>query len=81
VGARASTPITYAGYGIDWEHNQFRLEPKEKLVRQGHTYNDVKAPYETEIEGRKYLFCSRCGGGERVSKTDNFCRHCGQRLK
>lgn len=81
VGAMASSSVTYAGMGIDWEHGQFRLSTKDKLVRQGHTYNDIKSPTQREFNGRTYLVCSRCGGGTRVSKDDNFCKHCGQRLQ
>ena len=34
IGARAFTTIDSANLGFDWEHKQFRVEPKVDLVKQ-----------------------------------------------
>jgi hypothetical protein len=65
--------------GFDWEHGQFRIEPKDKLVRIGNTLNDVKPPYDRQYDNRAYWWCQTCGC--KVSKDDKFCRTCGQKLK
>ncbi|HAU86001.1 MAG TPA: hypothetical protein DCW90_11035 [Lachnospiraceae bacterium] len=33
IGPRAGTGVENAFMGFDWEHNQFRIQPKDKLVR------------------------------------------------
>jgi hypothetical protein len=76
MGAGASVEVSYAGMSIDWEHGQFRIEPKEKICRLGKSYQDGMLMHITECEGRKYYFCPRCH--ERVKKNDNFCSNCGQ---
>lgn len=78
VGVRAYTEVRDVGMGIDWEHGQFRILPSEKICRLGKSYHDAMFMRVTECEGRKYHFCPRCH--ERVKKSDNFCRTCGQTI-
>lgn len=79
VGARAACDVYSANMGFDWEHNQFRISPDFPLVHKGNTLKDIKPQLCEKIDGRSYYFCSRCEG--RVSKTDKYCRSCGQRMK
>lgn len=79
IGARASTRVIYAGLGIDWKHRQFRIEPERKLVKIGNTFNDAKGIHCKQYDGRNYYFCPRCEG--KISKSDKYCRYCGQKLK
>ena len=79
IGSRASTNVSYAGIGMDWEHNQFRLEPESKICRLGNTFQDAMLPRERIYDGRTYRSCKRCE--ERVGKEDNFCKRCGQKLR
>lgn len=79
IGARASSTINDVNMGFDWEHGQFRIEPSRKLVRKGNALTDVKEIIQREFEGRKYYVCPRCES--KISKSDNYCRYCGQKLK
>ena len=79
IGSRAFSGITYANMGIDWESSQFRLEPEKRLVRKGNSMQDAKEKRYEIYDGRKYYFCPICE--DKISKDDNFCRSCGQRLK
>ena len=79
MGARASTEVKGIGLGIDWEAGQLRIEPKGALVKKGNSLNDVKSAVRKEYEGRNYYLCPRCQ--QKISKTDLYCRHCGQKLK
>lgn len=66
--------------GIDWEHNQFRIQPADDICRFGRL-KDAPAPkVGLKFDGRSYYFCPRCGGGYRVKKDDRYCGDCGQRL-
>ncbi len=79
AGARASSEVSCAGIGSDWEHGQFRIEPVKNLVRKGHNFQDEKDIICLEYNGRKYYKCPRCKG--KITKRDKYCRHCGQTLK
>lgn len=79
IGWRAFSEVRDVHLGIDWENNQLRIEPKDDLVKQGRTYNDVKEVRERIYENKKYYFCGRCEG--KVSKVDKYCKHCSQKLK
>lgn len=82
VGCRAYESIDYAGCGIDWEANQFRLEPTEKLCHRGRSRDDAM-----EIRVRKYIydnstqFIRRCPSCEsKLKKGDRYCYYCGQNV-
>ena len=79
IGSRASSIITYAGMGIDWEHGQFRIEPAKHLVSKGNSLVDIKSIVCRPFDSRNYYYCPRCEG--KASKDDKYCRHCSQRLK
>jgi hypothetical protein len=79
MGARASSAVKYAGKGFDWENHQFRLEPSRALVSKGNSLTDVKSVVCRQSEGRNFYFCPRCG--QKISKSDHYCRDCSQKLK
>lgn len=79
MGARASCKVVHANLGMDWERNQFRIEPVVPLVRQGNSLLDVKEAKCKAFAGRNYYFCSTCD--QKVAKDDYFCRYCSQKLK
>ena len=78
VGCRAYSEICHAGMGFDWESNQFRIQPRKKLVTQGHTFNDPMPIIVKQYNGRNFYKCPKCPN--KVTKSDNFCRHCSQKL-
>ena len=78
VGGRKGTGIIMAHMGFDWEDNQFRIEPKEKLSRNTFsrdTPKDIK-------KWRDGYFCPRCDGSlmKKEVKESRYCRRCGQRF-
>lgn len=82
VGGRAFTEIKYAGLGIDWEHGQFRIQPKDKLRKEGRTLDDPqKMVVHRYIYNKRNLYSYNCPNcGEKISKTANYCSRCGQRV-
>lgn len=79
VGARASVGVRYVGPGFDWEHRQFRIEPEDKIFRNIQRLDQPIGIVREEFGGLSFNACSRCH--RRVSQSDKYCRHCGQRLK
>jgi len=79
MGARASSGIKYIGMGFDWESGQLRIEPVKNLVSKGNSLIDIKEAITMTFDGKKYYICSKCGN--KISKNDNYCRHCSQKLK
>lgn len=79
IGSRAFTRVKYVGMGFDWENGQFRIEPEKHIVNETHTFKDIKRIECKQFERRNYYFCPRCES--KISKEDNFCRYCGQKLK
>ena len=79
MGGRASSGVSCVGMGFDWEHGQFRIEPTKSLVSMGNAITDIKSVICKEYDGRKYYKCPRCES--KISKNDNYCRECGQKLK
>lgn len=79
MGPRASVGVLAAVAGMDIEKGEFRIEPEEKLYRNIQRM-DEKAGFVVEQSGgRKYYTCGWCR--MRVAKSDNYCKHCGQRLQ
>lgn len=78
IGSRAYETVRCVGMGIDWEHNQFRIEPTQNLVHKGNSIQDAKSIVCRPYDGRNYYWCPTCQG--RVSKGDRYCRACGQKL-
>jgi len=81
MGARAYAEVDHSGMGMDWEHGQYRINAIKPICSRGKAKNDIMEPRAEKIENRNYYFCSACGGGERVSRSDRYCKWCGQRLK
>lgn len=79
MGPRASVGVYHAGLGFDWEDGQFRLAPAERLVLSRKDRDIALEPGKHLSGGIRVTCCCRCG--QRVAKTDVYCRHCGQRLK
>lgn len=79
MGARAFAHVKYASLGTDWERGQFRLEAMTPLASKGNRLEDVKPAVCKVQEGKNLYVCPRCI--RKISKTDAFCKHCGQKLK
>ena len=80
VGCRAYEKVEYAGCGIDWEQDQFRLEPAGKLCHRGRSYDN---PMEMRVH--KYIYDNskqlirRCPSCEtKLKKGMKYCFQCGQ---
>ena len=81
IGGRAKTEVKYAVMGFDWEQNQFRIEPKDELVRKGRDLK-IAIPVKERLsfdKTCKVFRCPICDG--HIAKNDYFCRFCGQKLK
>ena len=79
MGGRASSGVNCVGMGFDWENGQFRIEPTKSLVNKGNAITDIKKVTCWEYNGRKYYKCPRCES--KVTKDDNYCKFCSQKLK
>ena len=79
IGGRASSGISGIFMGFDWESNQLRIEPTDKLVRLGNSLSDVKPCVHKVYDGADTYCCPRCTG--MVQERDKFCKHCGQKMK
>lgn len=66
--------------GFDWDDGKIFIEPTVQLTAKPDRYQSV---HETEMVdsygGRPFLGCKNCR--EKVSKSDNFCKRCGLRLR
>lgn len=78
MGPRASVGVFSAGAGMDWENGEFRIEPDEKLFKTSRM-DEKTGVLEYNDNGKRWYACMRCR--LRVSRTDNYCKHCGQRLQ
>lgn len=74
IGARASCGITGGHLGIDWETNQFRIEPEIFLVKDTLTRDMPK----NKIKWRNVIYCPQCE--TKIMFSDKYCRKCGQAL-
>lgn len=75
AGARAGTDVENVFMGFDWEHNQLRIQPKDKLIR----YNkDRDVPNDVRHYKDTY-FCPTCQYSLRKTEIqNNYCPFCGQ---
>ena len=83
VGGRAGTEINSVYEGMDWEHNQVRIQPEIKLVRQGNSRDDAMQPIVRSYtypnnRTRKVIVCCKCE--QILRKDDNYCSRCGQKI-
>lgn len=83
MGARPSVGVENANVGIDWEADQFRIEPKEPLARLGRTKDDARQTrliQYTYPDGKKTSVykCPICEA--RLKKKFKYCPQCGQRV-
>ena len=79
IGPRAGTKVMSAHLGFDWESDQFRIEVKDKIIRDHLKRDNVIKPLKREYNEQETFWCAKCN--LLVDKKDNFCKHCGQRLK
>ena len=77
AGARPSVDAEYACMGFDWEMNQFRITPKEKMMAIKY---DVP---QKVVEWKDYFHCPKCERiiGKRKKPDIKFCCECGQAVK
>ena len=78
VGPRACVGIKSVNPGMDFEHNQFRIEPQEKLFINILRMESPVGTIKETFGGMSFTACGRCH--EKVAKYDKYCRNCGQRL-
>ena len=83
IGARAATAITGIHPGFDWEHGQVRVSTEKKIISYGKDRDNAIEPrkedYDIGIRMRHLLLCPKCQN--QLSKYDNYCGNCGQRVK
>jgi len=82
VGSRAYSEINYVGLGFDYEHGQFRIEPEDKLRKEGRTLDDVDRMIVFQyLYDKKTTFSYHCPNcEEKLPKTAHFCTKCGKRV-
>ena len=76
IGGRACAGVKNIFMGFDWEHNQLRIEPEDKLLKQ--PIRDTGQIIKRELSGISYWGCSHCG--RKVSKEDYYCKQCGRKF-
>lgn len=83
IGSRAATGITGIHSGFDWEHGQIRISTDKKIISYEKDRDKVIEPrkedYDIGTRTRHLLICSKCEN--HLRKDDNYCSHCGQRVK
>ena len=83
IGERAKVSFNYIVNGFDWESNQIRIEPNEKIIRYKNNRDNILPPKQKIyfIKERKtiVLKCPKCE--TKLRKNDIFCFHCGQKVK
>lgn len=78
IGARASVGIKDIYRGFDWESGKVLIIPDNNIYQE--TREDEIEKLEIPVAGtdKIVLLCPICE--ERVSKKDNFCKHCGKKF-
>lgn len=83
IGARAATGITGIHSGFDWEHGQIRISTEKKIISYDKNRDKVIEPRKEDhnigTRTRHLLLCFKCEN--QLRKDDNYCSHCGQRVK
>lgn len=79
VGARSCCKIDGVSIGFDFESGQVRIEPSIPLLKEKNSRLIAKSPIQKTLNNKKYYVCSSCL--LKISKSDIFCKHCGQKLK
>ncbi len=83
IGSRAATGITGIHSGIDWERGQVRISTEKKIISYGKDRDEVIEPrredYNIGSRTRHLFICPKCEN--QLRKDDNYCSHCGQRVK
>ena len=79
IGSRNMVGIKNVYEGIDWEHGKIIIQPDTNIVRKGRSKNDNRfMDIYINSDGKRFCFCPECN--EKVSKNDNYCRNCGQKI-
>lgn len=78
IGYSAHEHIDEISSGIDWDNGMFIIYPSKKLIHKEKN-RDVPVFLAKDPCFPRRFICSACGGF--VSKDDNYCRSCGQKLK
>ena len=78
IGSRAGTGIENIFLGFDWEHNQLRIQPKEKLVRYNKQRDIPKDILYYKLQDIHY--CPTCQHPLKKTEARNnkYCPFCGQ---
>lgn len=83
IGSRAATDITGIHAGFDWECGQVRISTKNKIISYEKDRDNAMEPrredYDIGSRIRNLLICPKCEN--QLRKGDNYCSHCGQRIK
>lgn len=83
IGSRAATSITGIHSGFDWERGQVRISTEKKIISYGKDRDNAMEPrredYDIGTRVRHLLLCPKCE--DLLRKGDNYCSHCGQRIK
>jgi hypothetical protein len=77
IGPTAVTKITDIYEGLDWDMGKIIITSETPIIKK---YKDrdipVKIKHDLSISSK--VICPICN--EYVSKSDNYCKHCGQAL-
>lgn len=79
IGGRMMAGVSNMYKGFDWESGKMIIQPDISIARKGKSKDDLMPMIIYCHEGSKRMFCCPdCN--ERVNKSDNYCRNCGQRV-
>ncbi len=79
TGPRASVGITCLTAEPSFDHGKLRICPETALYRNIKRLDSPCGAYPESIGGRIHYHCEMCR--MPVSRSDLYCRHCGQRLR
>lgn len=77
IGGVATTDIDQIYAGIDWDMGKIIITTKTPIIAKMKD-RDIPVKIKKDPVFNKKYICSTCGFF--ISKDDNYCRHCGQKL-
>lgn len=77
IGEIASTNVDQIYQGIDWDMNKIIITSENPVIKKFKD-RDIPVKIKHDLSKSSKVICPICN--EYVSKSDNYCKHCGQAL-
>jgi hypothetical protein len=77
IGGIASTNVDQIYQGIDWDMNKIIITSEKPIIKKDNS-RDIPVKIKHDLSISSKVICPICN--EYVSKSDNYCKHCGQAL-